>query len=199
MSSSDPVESDYLSLREAASLLGVSSSVLRRQVSAGRVSGRRTPGAFGVRWEVESNALQRLMANERFDPAMGEAPEQVPMHYLYLVLGLALSLLILAWLSLAPATPPSRFSDLDVCKRNLRELGLALNRYGGVHHGRYPRKLSELVPDHLSRLPHCPEVGMDTYSAGYTVSADRQSYRLECAGHHHGAIVPSLGHVHYHG
>jgi hypothetical protein len=191
---------EYYSLKEAASMLGVQSSILRRQLAANRIAGRLAPSAFGVRWEVESQAVRDLLESGEFTSGLGEAESPEIGHRLPLLLGLLLSVLILVLLTIhdAGTKPQVLYTSLDVCRRNVQELTGALYRYAEVHHGHYPKRLSQLVPDHLSRLPHCPETRSDTYSAGYVTDEDHRRYKLQCAGHHHGNVVPSVGWTSYH-
>ncbi|MBS2039789.1 zf-HC2 domain-containing protein [bacterium] len=71
-------------------------------------------------------------------------------------------------------------SDGTACKRNLKVVDQALEAYRREHSGLYPDRLSQLKPDYLRQLPDCPDSGNDSYSSGYRVSPDHQSYTLQC-------------------
>ncbi len=88
--------------------------------------------------------------------------------------------------------PTQNQDNFVACRSNIKLLAAALERYAGSHDGHYPHRLAQLIPDNLSRMPQCPAAGADTYSGGYFVSDDLRSYRLECAGHHHGKTSPNV-------
>jgi hypothetical protein len=71
------------------------------------------------------------------------------------------------------------------CRANLRLLGKTLDRYAKDHQGHYPSRLVEMKPDYVRLFPECPKAGTDTYSSGYSPSADRLHYTLACRGEHH--------------
>lgn len=82
--------------------------------------------------------------------------------------------------------------QLTACKSNLKNEATALEMWSTDHNGRYPSKMSELVPDYLRYIPECPAAGADTYSATYQKSEKPDAYTFFCCGsHHQKADVPS--------
>jgi competence protein ComGC len=75
------------------------------------------------------------------------------------------------------------------CPSNLKNIGTSLEMYSVDHSGRYPKTLSELIPDYLGRIPECPQAGKDTYSNSYQMyeEPDKNIYRYTfyCEGHYH--------------
>ena len=87
---------------------------------------------------------------------------------------------------------------LRICKANLRNISLALERWSVRHRGGYPPRLSSVFPSGPGPLPACP--GGGTYR--YRTTPDRSSYTVQCKGHAHAdaglskdlpAINPSVG------
>jgi hypothetical protein len=79
------------------------------------------------------------------------------------------------------------------CLSNLKNIRDALETYKTDHHGNYPEKLSDLVPTHLSSIPHCPAAGKDSYSKTYQVFNDSENdihnYTFYCDGRNHKTII----------
>lgn len=106
-----------------------------------------------------------------------------------------LGLGVLCWIGVFILNPPhsgSRpFQQAGACKKNLKNLASALERYAQAHKGGYPKQLAELTPTYLATLPCCPSIEADTYSPGYQIipaHGQRPAiYRLTCSGHHHQA------------
>lgn len=73
----------------------------------------------------------------------------------------------------------------DRCCANLKGIGLALEMYSTDNSGKYPAKLSQLIPEYIESIPTCPSAGKDTYSESYRVSKDGNNYSFFCRGHHH--------------
>ncbi|MCE1247980.1 MAG: hypothetical protein LWY06_15155 [Firmicutes bacterium] len=64
----------------------------------------------------------------------------------------------------------------------LDKITASLARYGGNHEGKYPDKLSWLIPEYLTQIPLNPAALDDTFSMGYTVSDNKDSFTLVCQG-----------------
>jgi hypothetical protein len=78
----------------------------------------------------------------------------------------------------------SHGEKLTICKENLKQLSLSLERYSIDHHGSYPAALSELVPTYLDEIPRCP--GGGSYS--YQREVRLKTWVLKCRGcAHNGA------------
>ncbi len=73
----------------------------------------------------------------------------------------------------------------QTCGAHMNHLIEALRLYSNEHQGQYPQTLGELVPDYIDRLPSCPSAGQDSYSAGYSRSADGLEFDLACHGDNH--------------
>ena len=76
------------------------------------------------------------------------------------------------------------------CESNLRTISNAIEMYSTDHRGKYPKKIDELVPGYLPKIPKCPAAGRDTYSSSYVLKTDNlsESYSLFCSGSHHTAM-----------
>jgi hypothetical protein len=61
--------------------------------------------------------------------------------------------------------------------------------YAIDHHGVYPRRLADLLPNYLKCIPTCPGAGTDTYSDSYFCSRSRQTYAFCCLGLNHPGLV----------
>jgi len=74
------------------------------------------------------------------------------------------------------ADPPEE-QTAEPCVRQLAKVGRAMERFQASH-GRYPKKLEELSPHFLSKLPVCP--------AGPLMMGHRQGrLQISCPGHAH--------------
>lgn len=102
-----------------------------------------------------------------------------------------------AWEQFAP-TIATNFQQargkgqLSACRANLRNLATALEMYSTEHQGAYPAQLSELAPQFLAEIPHCPSAGQDTYTPGYQRSEKPSSFRVACQGEWHQQAQPNL-------
>lgn len=102
-------------------------------------------------------------------------------------------LLILAlWWHLIylPAERKKLAGELSQCRKNLEEIGNAIEMYAYGHSWQYPRSIAQLTPGYLKAIPSCPSAGFDTYSGTYQVFNDPHDYRdscftIYCKGHHH--------------
>lgn len=72
------------------------------------------------------------------------------------------------------------------CRSNLKNVGTALAMYADDFGGRYPARLSQLVPNYLRTIPTCPSAGEDTYSAAF--ASTPAAYTVVCAGRNHRAV-----------
>lgn len=79
------------------------------------------------------------------------------------------------------------------CESNLRSISNAIEMYSTDHHGKYPERLEELVPDYIPRIPQCPAAGKDTYTSSYSLNKDASGeyYSLFCSGNNH--VAAGLG------
>jgi hypothetical protein len=75
-------------------------------------------------------------------------------------------------------------SELMQCRGNLRSIGTACEMYSTDFKGRYPVRMSQLVPRYLKCVPTCPEAGADTYSAGFRSASNPDAYTFYCSGQH---------------
>lgn len=75
--------------------------------------------------------------------------------------------------------------DYPGCSRNLQAIGAALHRYSVKHNGIFPKKLSELIPEHIKSVLTCPSAGEDTYSDSYEFDSTAQNFTVCCKGHNH--------------
>lgn len=74
------------------------------------------------------------------------------------------------------------------CATNTRNMATALQVYANDYEGLYPDQLVKLEPKYIRSVPTCPSAMVDTYSPGYTVSSDAQSYTICCKGHNHAVM-----------
>lgn len=95
--------------------------------------------------------------------------------------------LLAAALALLSARPvfAERSGDSGRCLSNLVNIAHALEVYAFYHDGHYPERLDALVPTIFKRLPTCPAVGTDTYSATYDSGGSSGRWSLFCRGHNH--------------
>lgn len=73
------------------------------------------------------------------------------------------------------------------CRTHLKEIGTALDSYSKAHGDRYPTSLSELTPQYLQSLPHCPADDRSSY--GYLHSTHPEIYTVYCQGSLHTTIT----------
>lgn len=88
-----------------------------------------------------------------------------------------------------------RVGELRGCQENLKEIATALEMHSTDHGGRFPGgpgdyrpgpgDLRRLLGQYLKRIPTCPAAGRDTYSDGYTQTADPDAYEICCKGQSH--------------
>jgi len=81
--------------------------------------------------------------------------------------------------------PAKARQQLKGCLTNLSRISLALATYARGHDHQVPRKLKELVPKYIPKLPVCPAARKDTYLATYKTDKDLEGYKLFCEGHFH--------------
>ncbi len=74
---------------------------------------------------------------------------------------------------------------LTYCKEAIKFVGVALKMYAEDNKGRYPEKLSQLVPGYLQKIPECPSAGKDTYSNSYSAKTAPPSCLIYCNGAWH--------------
>lgn len=113
------------------------------------------------------------------------------------VLYLAAAALILTKFYIAPTKERALTADDVTCRKNLRAIGKALDRFAASHQKQYPtvgteaQPLQELTPQFLSRLPVCPTNGAD-YGARFgpggqwNPSGAENYYHVWCRGDHPG-------------
>jgi len=82
-------------------------------------------------------------------------------------------------------------AQLTGCMTNVRNMATALQIYSVDYDSHYPSQLNMLLPKYLKSVPACPSADIDTYTTGYTISADNQNFTLACKGNYH--IVLGLG------
>ena len=74
------------------------------------------------------------------------------------------------------------------CKRNLTQIGQALENYAKEHEGHYPGSLAVLTKaqprSYLETLPTCPAVGTVTYR-DYQVTVEPDAFSFSCSGNNH--------------
>ena len=91
------------------------------------------------------------------------------------------------------------------CKLNLRNLGTAMEIYSTDWSGRYPSRLSDLVPNYVDALPFCPTVDEMTYrmESGPEASHNPDEYQdyfyLYCRGHNHKSVGCPKDYLNYDG
>ncbi|MBI2265369.1 MAG: hypothetical protein HYU64_09390 [Armatimonadetes bacterium] len=83
----------------------------------------------------------------------------------------------------APPKPPAY--SLSYCKESIKYVGVALEMYAMDNGRQYPKKLGQLVPGYLKKIPACPAAGRDTYSDSYSVKTNPPSYLIYCKGNQH--------------
>ncbi len=71
------------------------------------------------------------------------------------------------------------------CISNCMNVGKALERYADNNNGKYPSNLAVLSPQYINSIPTCPAAKLDTYSQGYKIGEDLESYTFYCSGHFH--------------
>ncbi len=103
------------------------------------------------------------------------------------VLALGWLLVHLAATTLIQARANSSVPVTRVCQSQVRNIATGLEMWAEDHHGRYPSRLQQLVPDYLYRIPRCPAAGRDTYSPGYQVTSSPARFTVVCFGHNHAA------------
>jgi type II secretory pathway pseudopilin PulG len=96
-----------------------------------------------------------------------------------------LPLVIFVFAILAAILVPNFFrarenGQLKACRTHLGNFAAALHYYAEDHHGLYPNKASELIPDYLTGLPTCPRNG--DYLLRTTHNPDL--YLVSCPGDH---------------
>jgi len=106
---------------------------------------------------------------------------------LFGVLAASWLLVHLAAVHLVRARANSPVPNARLCASQIKNIAVGLGMWAEDHHGRYPDRLQQLVPDYLRRIPECPAAGRDTYSSGYQVSASPARCTVVCVGHHHAA------------
>lgn len=72
------------------------------------------------------------------------------------------------------------------CYSSVASIDRALSEWARAHGGKYPSKLSELVPKYMEKIPLCPESGKDEYSGSYRISPDGLEYFFCCQCGEHG-------------
>lgn len=78
-------------------------------------------------------------------------------------------------------------AQLANCQSNLRQLVSALEQHRNEN-DIYPDKLSDLVPRYFAHIPVCPAAAADSYSAGYTLSPEKDEFTAACKGNNHKAL-----------
>lgn len=78
-------------------------------------------------------------------------------------------------------------ADLTTCKSNEKNLGTALEMYSVDHQGKYPARMSELVPNYLRELPKCD--GKDSYSTTYRPL--KNGFEFGCTSDHKAEGCPA--------
>lgn len=78
-----------------------------------------------------------------------------------------------------------RNSNYLGCTFNMCKIEKGLARYKKEHKGKYPKKLSQLVPKYLKQIPECPIAHRDTYSESYIAIEHPQTYFFCCSGKNH--------------
>lgn len=73
--------------------------------------------------------------------------------------------------------------QITACKSNLKNIGTACEMFATDHKGLYPRKMAELMPAYLKKIPTCPGAGRDTYSGVYLQG--EKNYTVFCSGLNH--------------
>ncbi len=96
----------------------------------------------------------------------------------------------------------TRLAFFEECKVNIRKISDALVLYAGVHDGKYPAKLEELVPEYMEKLPDCPSAGFASYHLGYQYYNNEKdptenAYTIFCFGENHGAVTNSANYPLY--
>lgn len=93
---------------------------------------------------------------------------------LIILAGVALTAMLAATRGSGPTSWPRLLpnwwyasDDLTQCKSNLKNIGTAMEMYSTDCGGRFPHDASCLTPNYLKRIPTCPTVGSDTYTAGF--------------------------------
>ena len=75
-------------------------------------------------------------------------------------------------------------AQLTGCKENLKNISTAIEIYRNDNSG-CPPTLGLLTPNYLTKMPICESAGVDTYSPGYSDSADNTWYTVNCQGSQH--------------
>lgn len=78
-----------------------------------------------------------------------------------------------------------RSKSYEKCRKNVRDISIALKQYASENGGRYPGRLSLLVPGYLPVIPRCPHLGADTNSLAYRTDRNRVSFKVYCKGSQH--------------
>ncbi len=79
---------------------------------------------------------------------------------------------------------------MTACKSKQKTIASALEMWAMEHSGRYPERLSQLVPEYLDVMINCTEVkGEDTYGPLYRVRQNPDHFVLQCTVDHTAAGV----------
>lgn len=83
-------------------------------------------------------------------------------------------------------------AEYNGCYSSMASIEEALFKYSAKNGGKFPKRLSDLTPKYIRRIPFCPAEGADTYSSTYVVSEDCREYFFKCGGssHERGEGVP---------
>lgn len=90
----------------------------------------------------------------------------------------------------AEAHGPSAVASREECQRTLQRLATALEMWSSDHDGRYPERLTELVPRYVRALPTCPHQRPSSVPH-YSRSSDGDNFDLSCGGEHPDVHVSS--------
>jgi hypothetical protein len=94
----------------------------------------------------------------------------------------------LVYAEISNSVTEGAFEQLTACETNLKMLSSALEMYSTDNSGRYPEKLSQLLPDYMYKIPICPAAGKDTYSKSYSSKINPDYYKFYCSGYNHSAL-----------
>lgn len=74
--------------------------------------------------------------------------------------------------------------EFSVCQSNLKSMGIAQRMYFIDFSGKFPNKISSLVPNYLQSIPRCPVKGAPAYTYRKNVVDGIHNYEFSCQADH---------------
>ena len=132
----------------------------------------------------DENSDKGSRDKSRKEKKAGQKKKQRKSYLIPLLIAVGILVLVIpVWTAFNRMTINERSKCLE-CEKNCLKIYYAARKYK-LDHGRFPKKLSQLVPDYLSSIPTCPSAGKDTYSNGYNSAKNPSCISIQCMGHNH--------------